>query len=116
MMGNVEEDDLSHLATDTVHYNPSELYLWLDNMLSELNPSAVADPVSPSPEINLTGAGDSSTITSIGGFSTSDFDMKAIPGNAMYRRSNQFVGIDSSSSSNQVVEEREERDENERKI
>ncbi|CAA7043665.1 unnamed protein product [Microthlaspi erraticum] len=105
MMGNAQEDGLSHLATDTVHYNPSELYSWLDNMLSELNPPAVADPVLPSPEINtsfLTGAGDSSTVTSIGGFSASDYDLKAIPGNAMYRRSNQFAAIDSSSSSNQV--------------
>uniref|UniRef100_A0A1J3GEX7 DELLA protein n=1 Tax=Noccaea caerulescens TaxID=107243 RepID=A0A1J3GEX7_NOCCA len=111
MMVNVQEDGLSHLATDTVHYNPSELYSWLDNMLSELNPPDIAasgsngvDPVLPSPEINssfLTGAGDSSTITSIGGFSASDYDLKAIPGNAMYRRSNQFA-IDSSSSSNQA--------------
>lgn len=108
MMGNVQEDGLSHLATDTVHYNPSELYSWLDNMLSELNPPASGsngmDPVLPSPEINssfLTGAGDSSTVTSIGGFPASDYDLKAIPGNAMYRRCNQFA-IDSSSSSNQA--------------
>ncbi|ESQ33164.1 hypothetical protein EUTSA_v10005482mg [Eutrema salsugineum] len=106
MMGNVQEDGLSHLATDTVHYNPSELYSWLDNMLSELNPSAVPasgsnglNPILPSPEIDnsfFTGAGDSSAI---GGFSASDYDLKAIPGNAIYRRSNQFA-IDSSSSSN----------------
>lgn len=104
MMGNVQEDGLSHLATDTVHYNPSELYTWLDSMLSELNPPPAAsgsnglDPIDNS---FLTGAGDSSTITSsIGGFPASDYDLKAIPGNAIYRRSNQFA-IDSSSSSNQ---------------
>ncbi|CAA7017309.1 unnamed protein product [Microthlaspi erraticum] len=51
MMGNVQEDGLSHLATDTLHYNPSEPYSWLDNMLSELIPWAVTDPVLPPPEI-----------------------------------------------------------------
>ncbi|KAF8096287.1 hypothetical protein N665_0313s0053 [Sinapis alba] len=85
MMGNVQEDGLSHLATDTVHYNPSELYSWLDNMLTEFNPP-------PPPEINnsfLTGA--------------SDYDLKAIPGNALYARSNHFA-VDSSSSSNQACD------------
>ncbi|EFH53019.1 RGA1 protein [Arabidopsis lyrata subsp. lyrata] len=89
MMGNVQEDGLSHLATDTVHYNPSELYSWLDNMLSDLNPppprSNGLDPILPSPEI--------------GGFPASDYDLKAIPGNAIYHQ-NQFPAIDSSSSSN----------------
>ncbi|KFK33379.1 rga1 protein [Arabis alpina] len=101
MMGNVQEDGLSHLATDTIHYNPSELYSWLDSMLSELNPS---DPMLVSPEIDNNNsflAGDSSTITSIGGFPASDYDLKAIPGNAIYRRSNQFAIDSSSSSSNQ---------------
>ncbi|KAG7635537.1 DELLA protein RGA [Arabidopsis thaliana] len=88
MMSNVQEDGLSHLATDTVHYNPSELYSWLDNMLSELNPPPLPassnglDPVLPSPEIC--------------GFPASDYDLKVIPGNAIY----QFPAIDSSSSSN----------------
>ncbi|CAL9249023.1 unnamed protein product [Arabidopsis halleri] len=104
MMGNVQEDGLSHLATDTVHYNPSELYSWLDNMLSELNPPPAGsnglDPILPSPDSFLTTvAGDSSTITSIGGFPPSDYDLKVIPGNAIYHQ-NQFPAIDSSSSSN----------------
>ncbi|RID45287.1 hypothetical protein BRARA_I02029 [Brassica rapa] len=84
MMGNVQEDGLSNLATDTVHYNPSELYSWLDNMLTEFNP--------PPPEIN------NSFLAGAGG---SDYDLKAIPGNAIYARSDQFA-IDSSSSSNQA--------------
>ncbi|KAG2302081.1 hypothetical protein Bca4012_060406 [Brassica carinata] len=84
MMGNVQEDGLSNLATDTVHYNPSELYSWLDNMLTEFNP--------PPPEIN------SSFLAGAGG---SDYDLKAIPGNAVFARSNHFA-IDSSSSSNQA--------------
>ncbi|KAJ0252817.1 DELLA protein RGA [Hirschfeldia incana] len=84
MMGNVQEDGLSNLATDTVHYNPSELYSWLDNMLTEFNPP-------PQPEINS---------SFLAGAAASDYDLKAIPGNAIYARSNQFT-IDSSSSSNQ---------------
>ncbi|KAL1203592.1 DELLA protein GAI [Cardamine amara subsp. amara] len=66
MMSNVQEDDISNLATETVHYNPSELYSWLDSMLSDLNPP-----------------------------SNADYDLKAIPGDAIL---NQFQ-IDSSSSS-----------------
>ncbi|CAN8266912.1 unnamed protein product [Cochlearia groenlandica] len=107
MMGNVQEDGLSNLATDTVHYNPSELYSWLDNMLSGLNPPPPfefngMDPILPSSSSEvihssyLTGVGDSSV--SIGGFPASDYDLKAIPGNAICRRSNQFA-IDSSPSS-----------------
>ncbi|CAA7033759.1 unnamed protein product [Microthlaspi erraticum] len=69
MMSNVQEDDLSQLATETVHYNPSEIYTWLDSMLSDLNPPS----------------------------SATDYDLKAIPGDAIL---NQF-SIDSSSSSNQ---------------
>lgn len=99
MMGNVQEDGLSHLATDTVHYNPSELYSWLDNMLSELNPppprSNGLDPILPSPDSFLTTVAGAS----IGGFPASDYDLKAIPGNAIYHQ-NQFPAIDSSSSSN----------------
>ncbi|XP_074570258.1 DELLA protein DWARF8-like [Curcuma longa] len=36
----MSSDDASHLpqiASDTVHYDPSDLYAWLDSMLSELN-------------------------------------------------------------------------------
>ncbi|CDY36236.1 BnaC07g20900D [Brassica napus] len=66
MMGNVQEDGLAHLATDTVHYNPAELYSWLDNMLTELNPPAASG-------------------------SSGDYDLKAIPGSAICRGSNQFA-------------------------
>nr|CAA72178.1 RGA2 protein [Arabidopsis thaliana] len=69
MMSNVQEDDLSQLATETVHYNPAELYTWLDSMLTDLNPPS----------------------------SNAEYDLKAIPGDAIL---NQFA-IDSASSSNQ---------------
>lgn len=39
MGSSTTQDDafLSHLASDTVHYNPSDLSNWLESMLSELN-------------------------------------------------------------------------------
>ncbi|XP_073110289.1 DELLA protein SLN1 [Elaeis guineensis] len=39
MGSSAAQDDafLSHLASDTVHYNPSDLSTWLESMLSELN-------------------------------------------------------------------------------
>ncbi|XP_010476569.1 PREDICTED: DELLA protein GAI-like [Camelina sativa] len=65
MMSNVQDHDLSHLATDeTVHYNPAELYTWLDSMLSSSN---------------------------------SDYDLKAIPGDAILNH--HHFSVDSSSSS-----------------
>ncbi|KAL0889446.1 hypothetical protein Bca101_013429 [Brassica carinata] len=100
MMGNVQEDGLAHLATDTVHYNPAELYSWLDNMLCELNPPAASgsnglNQILPSPEINnnsfFTGGG--------------DYDLKAIPGNAVCRRSN-HLAVDSSPSSSDQYNKR----------
>ncbi|XP_010513882.1 PREDICTED: DELLA protein RGA [Camelina sativa] len=108
MMGNVQEDGLSQLATDTVHYNPSELYSWLDNMLTELNPPPGAaasnvclDPILTSPEI--VNNNNNSFLTAAGGDSSriipaSDYDLKVIPGNAIYQQRSQFA-IDSSSSS-----------------
>lgn len=39
---------VSHLATDTVHYNPSDLSTWVDSMLSELN--APPPPLQPAPQ------------------------------------------------------------------
>ncbi|CAL9138889.1 unnamed protein product [Musa acuminata var. zebrina] len=41
----------SHLASDTVHYNPSDIFTWVDNILSELNapPTPLAPPPPPPP-------------------------------------------------------------------
>lgn len=41
-----EQDDalLSQLASDTVHYNPSDISNWLENMLSELNAPPILMP------------------------------------------------------------------------
>eukprot|EP00262_Sarcandra_glabra_P022385 TRINITY_DN9901_c0_g3_i1.p1 TRINITY_DN9901_c0_g3~~TRINITY_DN9901_c0_g3_i1.p1 ORF type:complete len:586 (+),score=31.30 TRINITY_DN9901_c0_g3_i1:419-2176(+) len=102
-MGNTHEDGLlSHLASETVHYNPSDLSTWLESMLTEVNaptfdipnpsqPSVIDDPLAPA---------ESSSITTVD-FSTSkqhhqsqnqsrifdscsDYDLKAIPGRIVY--------------------------------
>ncbi|OMO55490.1 Transcription factor GRAS [Corchorus capsularis] len=47
VMGTVQEDGISHLSCDTIHYNPSDLSGWVQSMLSELNNPATEnlDPV-----------------------------------------------------------------------
>ncbi|KAK3146331.1 hypothetical protein QOZ80_3BG0264730 [Eleusine coracana subsp. coracana] len=57
--GGAAPDDgfVSHLATDTVHYNPSDLSSWVESMLSELN--APPPPLPPAPRLAST----SSTVT-----------------------------------------------------
>ncbi|KDP38079.1 hypothetical protein JCGZ_04722 [Jatropha curcas] len=112
VMCNVQEDGLSHLSSETVHYNPSDISTWLESMLSELNPNPNFDP-QPSLNDSFFAAPESSTVTSIDfaeqqksnkhasgvmAFeeSSSDYDLKAIPGKAVFARSHQ---IDSSSSS-----------------
>ncbi|KAI8007755.1 DELLA protein GAI1 [Camellia lanceoleosa] len=37
VMGHAQEDGLSHLASETVHYNPFKLSSWLESMISELH-------------------------------------------------------------------------------
>ncbi|CAI9755987.1 unnamed protein product [Fraxinus pennsylvanica] len=108
VMGSVQQDGLSQIASDTVHYNPSDLSSWLESMISELNPnfdyfsSIVQDPFL-----------ESSTVTSIDSHShnswnrharapicvstqqqmvvDSDFgsDLISIPGKAVYPTSQQ---------------------------
>nr|CBW30292.1 RHT-D1 protein [Triticum aestivum] len=53
----------THLATDTVHYNPTDLSSWVESMLSELN--APPPPLPPAPQLN---ASTSSTVTGSGGY------------------------------------------------
>ncbi|XP_050372997.1 DELLA protein GAIP-B [Argentina anserina] len=76
-MGTVQDDGLSQLASDTVHYNPSDLSNWLESMISEITPPPNFDPVMAAPLNQLGGSSsviledsflapaESSTITSI---------------------------------------------------
>ncbi|CDP11067.1 unnamed protein product [Coffea canephora] len=45
VFGNAENDSLSHLVSETVHYNPSDLSSWLGSMISEFysNMSSIPD-------------------------------------------------------------------------
>ncbi|XP_061370202.1 DELLA protein 1-like isoform X6 [Gastrolobium bilobum] len=56
VMGTAKEDGICHLASDTVHYDPTDLYSWVQSMLTELNPSST----------------------------NSEYDLRAIPGIAAY--------------------------------
>ncbi|KAG8097915.1 hypothetical protein GUJ93_ZPchr0013g34167 [Zizania palustris] len=62
--GAADDGFVSHLATDTVHYNPSDLSSWVESMLSELN--APPPPLPPAPPAHRH-ASTSSTVTGGGG-------------------------------------------------
>ncbi|KAK4364393.1 hypothetical protein RND71_015751 [Anisodus tanguticus] len=69
VMGCVQQDNLSFLANETVHYNPSDLSSWLESMISELNPTQ-HDPFT-------------TTTTQVYDDSSFDSDLTAIPGKAL---------------------------------
>ncbi|KAF5750147.1 GRAS family transcription factor family protein [Tripterygium wilfordii] len=121
-MGTVQEDGLSHLATDTVHYNPADLSTWLESMLSELNPPtsfypvmAARPPLPPSSSLDVSflAPAESSPITSMDftdppihqqqqnrvfeESSSSDYDLQAIPGKAIYTQTQAQTQFESSS-------------------
>nr|ACF78926.1 unknown [Zea mays] len=63
---------VSHLATDTVHYNPSDLSSWVESMLSELNaPPAPLPPATPAPRLASTDSAREPKRMRTGGGSTS---------------------------------------------
>ncbi|XP_021293090.1 DELLA protein GAIP-B-like [Herrania umbratica] len=125
-MCNVQDDGISHLASETVHYNPSDLSTWLESMLSELNPPSAFDPVvaagpaAAALDDSFLGPAESSTLTTLDfdnnnqkdqkkgqqlfeEASCSDYDLKAIPGKAIYSQKAQTHDSSSSSTQNNVV-------------
>ncbi|KAF8407623.1 hypothetical protein HHK36_006756 [Tetracentron sinense] len=83
VMGNAQEDGISHLASDTVHYNPSDLASWLGTMLSELNPPPNFDPPAQQTQPrSITPLVESSSLYD----DPSDYDLRAIPGGAICRQ------------------------------
>ncbi|KAI3692842.1 hypothetical protein L6452_32666 [Arctium lappa] len=64
---------VSKVASDSIHYNPSDLSSWLESMICELNPA-----VQPLDDSFVNG-----TVTPVGTQLGVD-DLKAIPGNASY--------------------------------
>nr|AKA95154.1 DELLA protein RGL1 [Hevea brasiliensis subsp. brasiliensis] len=93
VMGTAQEDGISHLSSDTVHYNPSDLSGWVQSMLSELNPPMGLDASGMIQNQRDSVLG-SSTITSSNPQShqsiifsdDSEYDLRAIPGVAAYPR------------------------------
>ncbi|XP_068659191.1 DELLA protein GAI-like [Aristolochia californica] len=93
VMGAGQEDGLiSHLASETVHYNPSDLATWLESMLSEFNlpplpPAPITNGLQPSSQLTL-GDAESSTITTVdfpkSRIYDTDCDLRAIPGDIVY--------------------------------
>ncbi|KAL6543828.1 DELLA protein gai1 [Orobanche gracilis] len=96
VMGSVQHDGLSQLASETVHYNPSDLSSWLESMISGLNPisefQSLSDPFLESSTI--TSIDDNNKSSSVNNravhmaFDLNDFgsDLIAIPGKAIYPR------------------------------
>ncbi|XP_044468970.1 DELLA protein GAI [Mangifera indica] len=81
VMGTAQEDGISHLATDTVHYNPSDLSAWVESMLSELNNNNTFD-TQPRP---IQHPAESSSFKPSRIFNDdSEYDLRAIPGVAAY--------------------------------
>ncbi|KAL6529168.1 DELLA protein gai1 [Orobanche gracilis] len=91
VLGGVQQDGLSQLASDTVHYNPSDLSSWLESMISGLNPmpefESSSDPFLESSTV--TSIDNSTSVSSRGHMMVdSDFgsDLISIPGEAVYPR------------------------------
>ncbi|KAE8685441.1 DELLA protein GAI [Hibiscus syriacus] len=99
-MGTAQEDGISHLAYDTVHYNPSDLSSWVQSMLTELN-----NPVLPNSDSNSSKPQQHQQIVSSNQSQVynddSEYDLRAIPGIAAYpqpKRIKTSMETDSSSS------------------
>ncbi|KAL7132302.1 hypothetical protein ABFS83_12G064000 [Erythranthe nasuta] len=81
---------LSQLASDTVHYNPSDLSSWLDSMISGLNPvpefGSSSDPFLDSSTITTADNGGGGGSLAAQMVVDSDFgsDLISIPGKAVY--------------------------------
>lgn len=72
VMGLSEEDGISHLSSNTVHYNPSDVSSWVQSMLAELNTD---DSVFAEAE----------STSAIAAFADdSEYDLRAIPGVAVF--------------------------------
>ncbi|KAK7290207.1 hypothetical protein RIF29_04461 [Crotalaria pallida] len=81
-----QEDGISHLASDTVHYDPSDLYSWVQTMLTELNPS---DNTTTTPPPTTTTTTTSVNLPPIHNNPSSfnddsEYDLRVIPGIAAY--------------------------------
>ncbi|CAH1419876.1 unnamed protein product [Lactuca virosa] len=81
VLGN--DDGLSQIASDSVHYNPSDLSSWLQSMICELN-RTTGPPMADDSFMNASSASVRAVAPSSGLTSVFVDDMQAIPGNAIY--------------------------------
>lgn len=100
------EDGISHLATDTVHYDPTDLYSWVQSMLTELNPPS-SDPISNNildPSSMLDDNIFNNTTPSRVFNDDSEYDLRAIPGMAAYppRQTNTTTNSNNSNNIDQI--------------
>lgn len=116
VMGTTMEDGISHLSTDTIHYNPSDLSGWVQSMLSELNCNALNSPsiinydrFSPgdvSASINVSGGGNiisfSDDKRGENDMAIYDDDLRAIPGGVILN--NTAAGKENGKESSSVVD------------
>ncbi|GMI87633.1 REPRESSOR OF GA, REPRESSOR OF GA1-3 1, repressor of GA [Hibiscus trionum] len=125
VMCNVQDDGISHIASETVHFNPSDLSTWLQSMLSEFNPpsfdpfgtagtaaAALDDSFFGGPaESSLDFKNNNRQHQKCGQqifdeASCSDYDLKAIPGKAICSQNTQTHDSSSSSTHNNVKSEK----------
>ncbi|KAL8472270.1 hypothetical protein ACS0TY_028851 [Phlomoides rotata] len=109
-MGSSMEDGVSVLSNDTVHYNPSDLSGWVENMLTELNQSGGFDMMPT--QIGISGESSSSNIISFSRDNQAaqqreekyiyDDDLRAIPGGAIFSSKQKDVVVDSESGSKRM--------------
>ncbi|XP_014495976.1 DELLA protein GAI [Vigna radiata var. radiata] len=86
VMGSAQEEGISHLASDTVHYDPTDLHSWVQSMLAELNPEPTNTILDPSSFLIENPSHSSSILTSNSRVfnDDSEYDLRAIPGIAAY--------------------------------
>lgn len=80
VMGSAQEEGINHLSSDTVHYDPTDLYSWVQTMLTELNP----DSSQINDSLASLGSSSSSSILNNTFNDDSEYDLSAIPGMAAY--------------------------------
>ncbi|XP_038874839.1 DELLA protein GAI-like [Benincasa hispida] len=104
VMGTAQEDGISHLASDTVHYNPSDLSAWVQNMLSEFNNSTnqFNPPPQSSPYSNSHHRIQSTKSCLYD--DDSEYDLSAIPGVAVLPRKDSTTETESNSRKRLKIE------------
>lgn len=100
----VNDDELSQLASDSVHYNPSNLSTWLETMMVELNPATQPLVIDDSAmnTVNLPPTSTPATMDP-----TSAFMENLVPDNAIHPPTKKIkpysVSVSASNNSNQAI-------------